>query len=133
MKIFEFKKGDLITRIKPIKDLEEGSDDYTFVGKKLTFLGIANASIYLSREMDFISKLLTGIDKHSVQIPIGIFEDDWEYFVEPDFLDDESPLIDDEDRLQIQIQKAADNQEFEKADFLKKKLDELKKKKNGPN
>lgn len=131
MKIFEFKKGDVITRVLPIVDSEEGFPDYSFVGKEFIFLGIANASIYLSRELDFLSQLFMGIDRHSIQIPMGIYEDGWEFFVKPDFLDDESPLIDDEERIQIQIQKAAENQEFEKADILQKKLEELKKKKDG--
>ena len=129
MKIFEFKKGDNITRVKPIIDPDGGFPDYSLVGKDLTFLGIANGTIYVSRELDFLSQLFMGIEKHTIQLPTDMWGEGWEFFVEPDFLDNQSPLISEEEQIRAQIQKASDNQEFEKADMLKKKLEEITKNK----
>lgn len=124
--IYNFKKGDVITRLKPIIDPETGEKDYTFVGRKVTFLGIANASIYLSRDMDILSALFTGMNKQTIQLPLEVWEDGWAHYVEPDFLDDESPLMDDEKSIQEQIEKASAADDFEKADKLLKRLEELR-------
>lgn len=126
--IYEFKKGDVITRIQPILDPATGHKDYTFVGKKLTFMGIANATIYLAQEFDFLAKLFLGMDKNVIQLPVDLWPDGWAYHIEPDFLDEDSMLIDDESRMREQLDLAIENQNFEKAEDLRRKLEQLRKK-----
>ena len=127
LNIYNFKKGDVITRLKPIVD-EDGQKDYTFIGRKVTFLGIANASVYLSRDMDFLASLFTGMTKQTIQLPVEMWEDGWAYYVEPDFLDEDSPLfgLDEEESLKQQIDDAAKADDYEKADRLLKRLEDLK-------
>ena len=126
--IFTFKKGDVITRISPIIVEEGGHKDYTFVGRKLIFMGIANATIYVAQEFDYLAKLFLGVDKNVIQLPVDLWPTGWSYHVEPDFLDEDSMLIDDEQRMQEQLNFAIENQHFEKAEDIRKKLDELRKK-----
>lgn len=128
VEIYQFRKGDVITRIRPVVDPVDGHKDYAFVGKKLIFMGIANATIYLAQEFDFLAKLFLGMDKNVIQLPIDLWPDGWAYHIEPDFLDDDSMLIDDEARMKEQLDAAIENQNFEKAEDLRKKLDELRKK-----
>jgi hypothetical protein len=126
--IYEFKKGDVITRIKPIIDSDTGHKDYTLIGRKLIFMGIANATIYLAQEFDFLAKILLGMDKNVIQLPVDLWPTGWSYHVEPDFLDEDSMLVDDEQRMQEQLNFAIENQHFEKAEDIRKKLDKLRKK-----
>lgn len=126
--IFEFQKGDIITRIKPISDPETGVKDYAFVGKKLIFMGIANATIYLAQEFDFLAKLFLGMDKNVIQLPVDLWPTGWAYHIEPDFLDEDSMIIGNESRMKEQLDLAIENQNFEKAEDLRRKLEELRKK-----
>ena len=133
--IYKFKKGDIITRILPVIDLETGKKDYAFVGIKLIFMGIANAAIYLEQELDHFAKVLLGMDKNVFQLPIDLWLNGWAYHIEPDFLDDDSILIDDESKIQDQIDLAIKGDFFEKAAELRIILEEMRKKggDNGPN
>lgn len=133
-KIYDFKKGDEITRLRPII-YEGGSKDYSFVGKKIQFLGIANASVYLAKDSDFFTSILTGKNHFTMQIPLEICEDGWAFYVTPDFLDehdlDEGFELTEEEKLEYEIMKATETEEYEKIAILKKKLDNLKEKKDG--
>lgn len=125
--IYDFQKGDQITRLKPIV-YTDGDKDFALVGKQLTFMGIANASIYLSKEADFLTALFVGKDKFTLQFPLELCETGWADYVQPDFLDDlDGPIFDDEEKLQEQIKKAVQEDNYEKADELKKKLDKIRK------
>jgi len=126
--IFTFKKGDLITRILPMLDEEDGHKNYTFVGRKLIFMGIANATIYVAQEFDKLTQLFLGLDKTIIQLPVDLWPTGWSYYVEPEFLDEDSMLINDEKMMQEQLNFAIENQHFEKAEDIRKKLDELRKK-----
>jgi hypothetical protein len=127
--IYDFKKGDSITRIRPVIGGSNltSEKDYSLVGKKVTFLGIANASVYLSKPGDLLTAILLGKDTLTIQIPLELCEDGWSYYIEPDFIDNESSISDDESTIQGEIQKAIKADEYEKADALKKKLDQIKK------
>jgi hypothetical protein len=126
--IYKFKKGDIITRLLPVKDSTNGSLDYSLVGKKLIFLGIANASVYLTYEnANFLLQLFIGKESQTLNYPLALVEAGWGFYVEPDFLITET--INNEVTIQKQLDKAVENQEFEKAEELKRKLDELKTKK----
>lgn len=125
--IYDFKKGDQITRLKPII-YPDGEKAFEFVGKSLTFMGIANASVYLSKEADFLASLFIGKDRFTIQLPLEICEDGWGDYIKPDFLDEEDgPVLDDEEKVQKQIKKAIQEDDFEKASELKKKLEQIRK------
>lgn len=133
-RIYDFRKGDVITRIKPIIG-EAGTiaeRDYSLVGKKITFLGIANASVYLSKAADFLVTLFLGKDEFTIQLPIELCEDGWAYYTEPDFLDSQDlPPLDNEKNLKDEIRKAVEDDNFERAEMLKKKLEDLQNSKKG--
>ncbi len=57
--IYDFKKGDIITRLEPMVD-EDGYKDFSLVGAKLTFVGIANACAYLVRKANPLMKIFLG-------------------------------------------------------------------------
>ena len=125
--IYDFKKGDQITRLKPIV-YPDGDRDFTFVGKQITFMGIANASIYLSKETDFFTSLLTGKDKFTVQLPIEVAEEGWGLYVKPDFLEDGDFIMgDEEEKIKEELRSAVAQDNFEKAEELKKKLENIRK------
>jgi len=120
--VYNFKKGDIITRIKPILGnygLNNVDKDYSLIGKKIKFLGIANASVYLSKKADFITSFFLGNDEIVFQIPLELCEDGWAFYVEPDFK--EAIKNDDFEKVEILKKKLE-----EKAEILKKKLEEIK-------
>jgi len=131
--IYNFKKDDLITRIKPVINPETDKKDYYLIGKKLIFKGIANATIYLSIELPKeyeLFSILFGVknDKlNNIQLPLELWEDGWDFYIEPDFLDNESNESE-EELLQRKLNDAAEKQQYEKAERLKRKLEELKSK-----
>jgi hypothetical protein len=54
MKITEFVKGDIITRVKPIRYVAANdyfSYDNSYIGYKLEFLGIVNGLIYFKEKI----------------------------------------------------------------------------------
>ncbi|MCF7815361.1 MAG: hypothetical protein K9N40_12875 [Candidatus Cloacimonetes bacterium] len=125
--IYNFQKGDSITRIKPII-YQDGEKDFTFVGKQLTFMGIANASVYLSKEADMLTSLFTGKDKFTIQLPIETCKTGWADYIEPDFLEEGDELfIDDEEKIKKKINNALSEEDYELAERLKKKLEEIRK------
>ena len=132
LNIYNFKRGDIITRLKPITD-EIGEKDYSLIGAKLSFLGIANASIYISRPLDVLTMLFSGgRTTQTIKLPLELWQNGWGYYIEPDFLDEDLGLdISEEQALQDQIDQAIIEENYQKAEVLKKRLDKIKKEKNG--
>jgi hypothetical protein len=132
--IHDFKKNDIITRISPIIE-DDDYKDYSLVGTKLTFLGIANACVYLSKKTDMLTMFLIGKEFLQIKLPVETCEYGWTYYIEPDFLvsgDEVESDLSSEEEIRREIEKASENEDYLKADTLKKKLDELiNKKKNG--
>ena len=127
--IYEFKRGDILTRLKPMVD-GDGFKDYSLVGTKLTFIGIANACIYLSKKADMFAKMFLGIEISQVKIPIELCENGWSDYIEPDFLDStDTNDFTNEQEINDEIQKAVEKEDYFKAETLKQKLEEIKKKK----
>ena len=89
--IHDFKKGDLITRVKSAwTESPDGNyKDTSFMGQKLIFLGIANGCIYLERSAT-IEKILNGQTFH---IPLEIYEYGWNHFEQPDFLKGKGDML----------------------------------------
>ncbi len=77
MIITEFKKGDLITRVKPVYQqstsfMHSGSNNYAAVGQQCEFIGVLNGLIYY-RNNDAICELY----EHE-------YCDNWEYWKDPE-------------------------------------------------
>ena len=123
--IFEFRKGDILTRLKPMQD-DEGFKDFSLVGAKLIFIGIANACVYLSKKSDPLSKIFLGHDSIQIKIPLELCEEGWSRYVEPDF-GEENPIenLTDEQAISTEIQKAVEEEDYFRAEALKKKLEDI--------
>jgi hypothetical protein len=74
--IYDFRKGDIITRLEPMVD-EDGYKDFSLVGAKVTFVGIANACVYLSKKSDPLSKIFLGQDVMQIKLPLALCEKGW--------------------------------------------------------
>lgn len=103
MKISEFKKGDIITRVKPTLSLS-----YVGVGVKLEYVGNLNGCVYFK---------LDGYNALMYMIEDLVNDNHWEYYVDPYSLLKE-------ENLEEQISKALEEENYELAQMLKRKLDE---------
>ena len=130
--IYEFKKGDVITRVEPSKTLgkggffsDEGFQDRSYVGDKLIFVGIANGNIYCKRTCPFELKIL---GEGLVDMALDIFSDGWDLWIDPLTLleDIDETLYVSTDNLQEAINKAIEEENYEAANKLKKLLDKKK-------
>ena len=137
--IYEFKKGDIITRVSPSKSMgisilnPEGVGDRSYQGEKLIFIGIANGCIYLKRTNELELKIFG--DK-LMDLELDIFSEGWDYYIDPNSLleDADETIFVSTDGLQEAIDKAVAEENYEAADKLQKTLNNLnkneKKKKN---
>ena len=129
--IYDFKKGDEITRVKPSKQfgsrvnplgLIEDNSDRSYMGQKLIFIGIANGQIYCKPTNEF-DIFLFG-DK-LIDLPLDIFSEGWDFFFDPNkLLEGFTPSKSKVKDLSIeeQLQKAIENEDYILAEKLKKKL-----------
>lgn len=89
MNITEFKKGDKVVRVEPAKSLgafynpftmqnEERGGDRSYIGDKLTFIGVANGCAYFDREEgSFMSKVT---ETTKLDLRLDVFSDGWDYW-----------------------------------------------------
>lgn len=132
--IYHFKKGDIITRIKPSKPLSDivfyGSvfrcdGDRSYLGEKLIFVGIANSLIYLQRT-DKVDLSIFG-DK-LLELPLDIFDEGWDFYFDPmNFFNDTIPVKDENtiEDIKEQLNSAILNEDYETANIIKLKLNEI--------
>lgn len=132
MKIYEFKIGDTITRVQPAKSIGYTTDmmtgvsylrpgDRSYMGKPLTFKGIANGMIYIKSNDPFDKILFEDSEKLS-GVALDLYEDGWEYYVDPNSLDTEISTSD----IEKSIEKAIEDEDYELAEKLKSKLNKNK-------
>ena len=84
MNIAKFKKGEIITRVAPIKEFSSGgfsmfptqseADNYERVGRPVEFVGIANGLIYYKENNKMQS------------LPFGTSKEGWEKYINPETL-----------------------------------------------
>ena len=126
--IYEFKKGDIVTRVAPAKSLgkslfnPEGQGDRSYQGEKLIFVGIANGCIYLKRTNELELKIF---GDRLIDLELDIFSDGWDYYINPNSLleaIDETILVSTEG-LQDAIIKAIAEENYEAAEKLTKLLE----------
>jgi len=147
MSIHSFKVGDLITRIEPSKPIPgyvEETRDRMYIGSPMKFLGVANGCVNLERyekeenednipSFGSFIKMVTGISG-PITLPIDIWDDGWSYYVDPYSLGDKSSDkyqkslndVSDQRTLQKELKIALKNEEYEKAEKIRKKLDSFK-------
>ena len=130
--IYEFKKGDIITRVEPSAPLgkggffgDEGFRDRSYIGEKYILAGIANGCIYLKR-IDALEIRIFG--NKLIDLPLDIFENGWNYWIDPQTLleDIDETLYVSTNNLQEAINKAIEEENYEAANKLKKLLDKKK-------
>ena len=86
-------------------------------------------NLFLINMSLFFTTLLTGKDNFSVQIPLDLCEDGCAEYSIPDFLDDEVAPgfeLSEEDKLEYEILKASEAEDYTRADILQKKLEKLR-------
>jgi hypothetical protein len=127
--INEFKKGDIVTRVKPGKELnainffnEEPmvfGADRSYIGEKLIFVGLANGCAYFKRTNPLEIRIFG--DK-LIDLPLDVFEDGWDNWIDPNSLLDEEEFDDkkklDDEELKKMIQKAINDEDYELAQKL---------------
>jgi hypothetical protein len=142
--ISEFKKGDLITRIRPSKpvpgseDFGEDIRDRNYIGKPLVFLGIANGCIYVERQQKqneddtenmFMSLFGSLLDKSGpINLPLDMWDEGWSYYVDPYNIGQTSKSYSSGDivKLRNDLKQALDNEDYELAEKIKKQIKEAK-------
>jgi hypothetical protein len=127
--IYEFKKGDEITRIAPSKPFGEkrmsifgetgGVRCRSYMGDKLIFVGIANGQIYCKRT-DKLDLEIFG-DK-LISLPVDVYDDSWDYYIDPKILLEGYEHVIDKTPIEEQIKKAIENEDYELAERLKNKF-----------
>ena len=85
--IYEFKKGDIITRVEPSAPLgkggffgDEGFQDRSYIGERYILAGIANGCVYLKRTDEIENKIF---GDRLIDLPLDIFENGWNYWIDP--------------------------------------------------
>jgi hypothetical protein len=129
--IYEFKKGDKITRIKPSKPIvkmgEEEFVDRNYIGTPFVFVGIANGCVYLKRIMSeqvkelmsFFTMMSGGNGDSLVHLELELFEEGWDFYIDPATLGD----FDDEfsiKELEKQKDEALEREDYKEVDRLQK-------------
>jgi len=146
MSIYDFKKGDLITRIQPSKPIpgleEEDIRDRAYIGIALIFLGVANGCVYVERdnrrgdedEMTGIGGFFKMMMQSSgpINLPLDMWDEGWSYYVDPYSLSkpdifNESLTKYEINELEDRLKEALKNEDYKKADILQKRIDKIKK------
>lgn len=144
MSIYDFKKGDIITRIepsKPIPGLEmDEIRDRAHIGIPMKFLGIANGCVYVERhekdeksefdELPDIGRLfrnMLGGGGGPINLPLDMWDEGWSYFIDPYEIGEagdksEDYISSNKETLKKELKKALANENYELAENIKKRL-----------
>jgi len=144
MKIHEFSKGDIITRItesKPYPTLYgDSAPDKAYIGKALEFIGIANGCLYVkpyidenkrgSSDLVSIFSLIGDLTNKTINLNLDIWEDGWSYYIDPETMETISKKTKEtnnfsnysKEELEEKLQNALEEEKYEEAEKLKKEL-----------
>ena len=95
--IHDFKPGDIVTRVEPVVTVNSGgmfmlgspvTEDGSYIGEKLIFLGIANGCAFFE-PTDAFTKQLEG-DK-PISLKLYKYENGWAHYIDPLTLVDSKP------------------------------------------
>jgi hypothetical protein len=152
MSIYEFKRGDIITRIEPSEPIpgleDEDIRDRTYIGSPLRFLGVANGCVYVERpesksdgaeEMPDIGrffKMMMGGASGPINLPLDLWKNGWSYYIDPYNIGKE---LDGKNKdtatfeihvskaeLEKELKSALVEEDYNKADKIQKRLNKLK-------
>jgi hypothetical protein len=115
MKIRDFKKGSIITRISPSEN-----GDRSYLGNKLLFIGVANNRIYY-KNLTEVSKAVFGEDR-IFDLAYDWWQSGWEYYVDPKTLMEGEEFKFTDLSIEQQIERAVEAEDYELAEKLKKQL-----------
>jgi len=145
MSIYKFKKGDIITRIKPSKPIDRYNgtsfQDRSFIGGSFTFLGIANGCIYIegNKYKDIINDIFGDEDFGAfgainlpINLPLDIYDEGWSYYIDPYKIDQENQEpnvsnIETRKILKEQLKIALKKEKYEDAEKIRIQLKKLEK------
>ena len=123
MNISQAAKGQIITRIEPrcyFNNNTGGSHiDDRYIGDKMTYHGIANGMIVLTKQDQDNNNVL-------ITVPVHEWQDGWEYWIDPMTLVEGSMNIIKEN-LNTQLTKALTDENYDEAVRIR---DEINKNKN---
>jgi hypothetical protein len=105
MNIREFKKGDNVVRT----EASAGCGDRSYMGEKLTFIGIANGCVYFDREEDSFMAKMTGTRR--TELRLDWWSEGWEYWQDIDSLENPNGQV--KYNLKQEIDKAVANEDYE--------------------
>lgn len=118
-KIYEFNRGDEITRIAPSKKYQSGLRDRSYMGDKLIFVGIANGQIYCQRTNK--SELSIFGDK-LINLSLDMWDEDWDYYFDPNKLLEGLGNQIDKEIIEDEIKNAIEKENYELVIKLKQSL-----------
>jgi len=119
--IDQFKTGDEIVRLEPAKPYRTGIRDRSYLGEKLTFIGIANGNIYLER--DDKSTMTRLLNTKETNLNYDIWSEGWDYWKDPKELFTKE--IVNVRYLKACLDKALVEENYEEAEKIRKQIDEL--------
>jgi hypothetical protein len=135
--IYNFKKGDKITRIQPSKPMMKiGDDEFldrNYIGSPFIFIGIANGCIYLKRiipdhlkeAMSIFSLFGDSSFDPMIHLELEIFEDGWDYYIDPNSLGEETIEISLKE-LEKQKRIALEKEDYKEVDRINKLIKKIK-------
>ena len=103
--IFEFKKGDKITRIKPAN----GFGDRSYMGDELVLIGIANGQIYFKNNNSFMNSILG--EEHISNVALDLWSEGWIEYIDPKTLIEGQEDVISNLSIEKQIEKAVENED----------------------
>jgi hypothetical protein len=146
MSIYEFKKGDIITRIEPSKPIPgldmEDLRDRAYIGVSMKFLGVANGCVYVERydkngsdfdempEIGRFFKAMMGGGTGPINLPIDMWDEGWSYYIDPYEISNDKDkkiakeILDGANKIQLkkELKEALEEEDYEKAEEIKKIL-----------
>lgn len=95
--IYDFKSGDIVTRIEPAALVSGGMDfmmpnvryDCSYIGEKLVFVGTANGCAYFEATESFSYLLEKG---QPISLGLHRFSEGWAHYIDPRTLVDAKPV-----------------------------------------
>lgn len=105
MNISEFKKGDNVVRT----EASAGCEDRSYMGEKLTFVGIANGCAYFDRAEDSLMSKITGTTRTDLRL--DWWSEGWEYWQDIENLEESNGAI--KYNLKQEIDRAVANEDYD--------------------
>jgi hypothetical protein len=105
MNISEFKKGDNVVRT----EASAGRRDRSYMGEKLTLVGIVNGCAYFDRAEDSFMTKITGTDR--ISLILDLWSEGWEYWQDVESLEENNVAI--KYNLKQEIDRAVANEDYE--------------------